>query len=191
VITNGEIVPRAAASTTISARTPGRAPATDAQGQEGIEICSGQEARYGAHRFHTRMRITRPFFQADDGARTRDLRLGKPTLYQLSYVRARRILGVERGLTAVRRGPELRRSREPATRPGCRRSAGSRPKCRRAPRRRSRTGSCRARGRWPGGLRRRDVAPDRGAARRAMASDSDRGRPGSAGGAGRSAFALL
>ena len=25
--------------------------------------------------------------QADDGARTRDLRLGKPTLYQLSYVR--------------------------------------------------------------------------------------------------------
>ena len=30
--------------------------------------------------------ITGPF-QADDGARTRDLRLGKPTLYQLSYVR--------------------------------------------------------------------------------------------------------
>jgi hypothetical protein len=27
--------------------------------------------------------------RADDGARTRDLRLGKPTLYQLSYVRAR------------------------------------------------------------------------------------------------------
>jgi hypothetical protein len=26
--------------------------------------------------------------QADDGSRTRDLRLGKPTLYQLSYVRA-------------------------------------------------------------------------------------------------------
>jgi hypothetical protein len=25
--------------------------------------------------------------KADDGARTRDLRLGKPTLYQLSYVR--------------------------------------------------------------------------------------------------------
>src|SRR5947209_5403554 len=25
--------------------------------------------------------------QADDGSRTRDLRLGKPTLYQLSYVR--------------------------------------------------------------------------------------------------------
>ena len=25
--------------------------------------------------------------EADDGARTRDLRLGKPTLYQLSYVR--------------------------------------------------------------------------------------------------------
>ena len=27
--------------------------------------------------------------EADDGPRTRDLRLGKPTLYQLSYVRAR------------------------------------------------------------------------------------------------------
>jgi hypothetical protein len=26
--------------------------------------------------------------KADDGGRTRDLRLGKPTLYQLSYVRA-------------------------------------------------------------------------------------------------------
>ena len=26
-------------------------------------------------------------FRADDEARTRDLRLGKPTLYQLSYVR--------------------------------------------------------------------------------------------------------
>jgi hypothetical protein len=26
--------------------------------------------------------------EADDGLRTRDLRLGKPTLYQLSYVRA-------------------------------------------------------------------------------------------------------
>ena len=30
--------------------------------------------------------------EADDGSRTRDLRLGKPTLYQLSYVRAGRIL---------------------------------------------------------------------------------------------------
>jgi hypothetical protein len=27
--------------------------------------------------------------EADDGSRTRDLRLGKPTLYRLSYVRAR------------------------------------------------------------------------------------------------------
>jgi hypothetical protein len=33
-------------------------------------------------------------FEADDGSRTRDLRLGKPTLYQLSYVRAAAILGV-------------------------------------------------------------------------------------------------
>ncbi len=29
----------------------------------------------------------RAFAEADDGPRTRDLRLGKPTLYQLSYVR--------------------------------------------------------------------------------------------------------
>jgi hypothetical protein len=28
--------------------------------------------------------------KADDGSRTRDLRLGKPTLYQLSYVRKMR-----------------------------------------------------------------------------------------------------
>jgi hypothetical protein len=34
--------------------------------------------------------ISRPFGEADDGVRTRDLRLGKPTLYQLSYVRAAR-----------------------------------------------------------------------------------------------------
>jgi hypothetical protein len=39
--------------------------------------------------------------QADDGSRTRDLRLGKPTLYQLSYVRAAAILGVR----PRRRGP--------------------------------------------------------------------------------------
>jgi hypothetical protein len=31
-------------------------------------------------------------FRADDGSRTRGLRLGKPTLYQLSYVRVSRIL---------------------------------------------------------------------------------------------------
>ena len=30
------------------------------------------------------------FIEADDEARTRDLRLGKPTLYQLSYVRVPR-----------------------------------------------------------------------------------------------------
>ena len=34
-----------------------------------------------------KLRISRSFLEADDGARTRDLRLGKPTLYQLSYVR--------------------------------------------------------------------------------------------------------
>ena len=31
--------------------------------------------------------ISRLPSEADDGSRTRDLRLGKPTLYQLSYVR--------------------------------------------------------------------------------------------------------
>jgi hypothetical protein len=31
--------------------------------------------------------------EADDGPRTRDLWLGKPTLYQLSYVRAAAALG--------------------------------------------------------------------------------------------------
>src|ERR1035438_3773609 len=39
--------------------------------------------------------------KADDGARTRDLRLGKPTLYQLSYVRAGRILSAGPGPTAA------------------------------------------------------------------------------------------
>ena len=35
-----------------------------------------------------------PAIQADDGSRTRDLRLGKPTLYRLSYVRAPRRIPV-------------------------------------------------------------------------------------------------
>ena len=33
-------------------------------------------------------RVALPWGEADDGPRTRDLWLGKPTLYQLSYVRA-------------------------------------------------------------------------------------------------------
>ena len=36
--------------------------------------------------------ISRPFVRADDGARTRDTWLGKPVLYQLSYVRETLIL---------------------------------------------------------------------------------------------------
>jgi hypothetical protein len=32
--------------------------------------------------------VSRAFLKADDGARTRDPWLGKPMLYQLSYVRA-------------------------------------------------------------------------------------------------------
>jgi hypothetical protein len=39
--------------------------------------------------FAEKLVITGLFPEADDGGRTRDLRLGKPTLYQLSYVRAR------------------------------------------------------------------------------------------------------
>ena len=39
---------------------------------------------------HPEATDTRDFLQADDGSRTRDLRLGKPTLYRLSYVRVRR-----------------------------------------------------------------------------------------------------
>src|SRR3954451_10896817 len=35
-------------------------------------------------------KLSRSPSEADDGPRTRDLRLGKPTLYQLSYVRAGR-----------------------------------------------------------------------------------------------------
>src|SRR5437763_1723122 len=37
-----------------------------------------------------KLAISRDLYKADDGGRTRDLRLGKPTLYQLSYVRAAR-----------------------------------------------------------------------------------------------------
>ena len=44
---------------------------------------------------------TRINAEADDGGRTRDLRLGKPALYQLSYVR-------EAWIVAVLRGPACR-----------------------------------------------------------------------------------
>ncbi len=39
--------------------------------------------------------ITRVFLEADDGIRTRDTWLGKPVLYQLSYVRAPGILAAK------------------------------------------------------------------------------------------------
>jgi hypothetical protein len=48
--------------------------------------------------------------RADDGARTRDLRLGKPTLYQLSYVREACIVAVFRRLA-----PRLRATHMPQT----------------------------------------------------------------------------
>ncbi len=60
--------------------------------------------------------------QADDGGRTRDLRLGKPTLYQLSYVRARAILPAGPGSRSMAPFPriwgqtsQLSRPRHPAT----------------------------------------------------------------------------
>jgi hypothetical protein len=48
---------------------------------------------YWGHEQHPRYDCDRQelalqaFIEADDEARTRDLRLGKPTLYQLSYIR--------------------------------------------------------------------------------------------------------
>ena len=42
-----------------------------------------------------------PSYEADDGGRTRDLRLGKPTLYQLSYIR---VSGDSKGLATARAG---------------------------------------------------------------------------------------
>jgi hypothetical protein len=59
--------------------------------------------------------ISRPFQRADDGSRTRDLRLGKPTLYQLSYVRVEgdstappESLDGSSGRAAPATGPDMR-----------------------------------------------------------------------------------
>ena len=57
--------------------------------------------------------------QADDGGRTRDLRLGKPTLCQLSYVRAPPILGASRGRRANDRSPARCAGLPWTTRCGC------------------------------------------------------------------------
>jgi hypothetical protein len=46
--------------------------------------------------------------EADDGLRTRDLKLGKLALYQLSYVRSGRILMVRRAADAARARVALR-----------------------------------------------------------------------------------
>jgi hypothetical protein len=45
--------------------------------------------------------------KADDGGRTRDLRLGKPTLCQLSYVRARRLYARSRRMAPGARGLQV------------------------------------------------------------------------------------
>jgi excisionase family DNA binding protein len=49
--------------------------------------------------------------EADDEARTRDLRLGKPTLYQLSYIRVSRDSTGRSGMAWPRRTGELRAAR--------------------------------------------------------------------------------
>ena len=51
--------------------------------------------------------LSEGFSKADDGGRTRDLRLGKPTLYQLSYVRADPSGGLGPASVAVIGGPEV------------------------------------------------------------------------------------
>jgi hypothetical protein len=51
--------------------------------------------------------------KADDGSRTRDLRLGKPTLYQLSYVRGGGILRGVGGHTSEAVSLERVRMRHP------------------------------------------------------------------------------
>jgi hypothetical protein len=44
-------------------------------------------ANFATHRYKVKRLNCREKAEADDEARTRDLRLGKPTLYQLSYIR--------------------------------------------------------------------------------------------------------
>jgi hypothetical protein len=83
-------------------------------------------------------------WKADDGSRTRDLRLGKPTLYQLSYVRKWREMLAARD---VRSGPVL----TPAGDPPAGRSCRSRGPRRRSGRRAADRRSPLAGGRAPGG----------------------------------------
>jgi hypothetical protein len=70
-----------------SRASSGQLPATSAAGARTTSAWFQRRLRRGGHRDQNH-RICRPFYEADDGGRTRDLRLGKPTLYQLSYVRA-------------------------------------------------------------------------------------------------------
>jgi hypothetical protein len=49
-----------------------------------LYIAGKKSATANRARIHCFQRV---LLRADDGSRTRDLRLGKPTLYQLSYVR--------------------------------------------------------------------------------------------------------
>ena len=82
-------------------------------------------ARSYVSRTRRKLPLSGSFSRADDGSRTRDLRLGKPTLYQLSYVRAGRS-GYQgpRGATCARapprragRAPDGRSRRWPGRRP--------------------------------------------------------------------------
>lgn len=49
---------------------------------------AGTAQTFTGGRRHSKALDSRDFNEADDGPRTRDLRLGKPTLYQLSYTRS-------------------------------------------------------------------------------------------------------
>jgi hypothetical protein len=72
----------------------GREGVSPKPGEQDSERWKAQEVCWPSERAADPIRSpTRPSSEADDGSRTRDLRLGKPTLYQLSYVRVAPPLG--------------------------------------------------------------------------------------------------
>ena len=66
-------------------RAAGIEPALSAWKAEALPLCN---ARITCFYFIILYNISQHFYGAIDEARTRDLRLGKATLYQLSYYRA-------------------------------------------------------------------------------------------------------
>ena len=74
---------------------------TELRNSDLVKVVDEQQVRGAIEHFYRAVER-----EADDGSRTRDLELGKLALYQLSYVRAGRILRPGRGLaTANVRGP--------------------------------------------------------------------------------------